>query len=102
MTRVVVIGAGVSGLVAAIRALLTRDAGPPEPDAPAPSEREAAALTAARAELAALLADCRANLPYDILGVRLETASALVADVTGETTPDAVLNAVFDRFCIGK
>ncbi|MYL85106.1 tRNA uridine-5-carboxymethylaminomethyl(34) synthesis GTPase MnmE [Desulfovibrio aerotolerans] len=95
-------GFGLTGLVAAIRALLTRDAGPPEPDAPAPSEREAAALTAARAELAALLADCRANLPYDILGVRLETASALVADVTGETTPDAVLNAVFDRFCIGK
>ena len=95
-------GFGLTGLVAAIRATLTRDAGPPEPDAPAPSEREAAALTAARAELTELLTDCRANLPYDILGVRLETASALVADVTGETTPDDVLNAVFDRFCIGK
>ncbi|KHK03759.1 tRNA uridine-5-carboxymethylaminomethyl(34) synthesis GTPase MnmE [Desulfovibrio sp. TomC] len=95
-------GFGLTGLVAAMRAILTRDAGPPEPDTPAPSDREAAALTAARAELAELLADIARGLPYDIMGVRLETASALLADITGETTPDAVLNAVFDRFCIGK
>ena len=95
-------GFGLTGLTAAMRAMLTRDAGPPEPDAPAPSDREAAALSAARAELTELVADINANLPYDILGVRLETASALLADITGETTPDAVLNAVFDRFCIGK
>jgi tRNA modification GTPase len=95
-------GFGLTGLVAAMRAMLTRDAGPPEPDTPAPSDREAAALTAARAELAELLADIAQGLPYDIMGVRLETAGALLADITGETTPEAVLNAVFDRFCIGK
>ena len=95
-------GFGLTGLVAAMRAMLTRDAGPPEPDAPAPSDREAVALAAARAELTELVADIGGNLPYDILGVRLETAGALLADITGETTPDDVLNAVFDRFCIGK
>lgn len=95
-------GFGLAGLTAAMRAMLTRDAGPPEPDTPAPSDREAAALTAARAELAELAAEIEAGLPYDIMGVRLETASALLADITGETTPDDVLNAVFDRFCIGK
>ena len=46
--------------------------------------------------------DIAAGIPYDLMGVRLETAAGLVADITGETTPDDVLNAVFDRFCIGK
>lgn len=95
-------GQGLTGLLTAMRARLTREAGPPEPDAPAPSEREAASLTAAREELTGLLADIAADVPYDLLGVRLETAGALLADITGETTPDDVLNTIFDSFCIGK
>lgn len=95
-------GFGLTALLAAMQARLTRQTAVPEPDVPAPNDREAASLTAAREELTALLADIAANVPYDLLGARLETARALVADVTGETTPEAVLNAVFDRFCIGK
>ena len=95
-------GFGLPGLLVALRARLTREAGLPEPDAPAPSAREAASLSAARTELLALADDIRAGLPYDLLGVRLETAGALLADITGETTPDDVLNAVFEKFCIGK
>jgi len=95
-------GFGLTGLLAAMRARLTRDGGPIEPDAAAPSEREAASLAAAHAELTELLADIAADVPYDLLGVRLETACAQLADVTGETTPDDVLAAVFERFCIGK
>ncbi|WP_428562202.1 MAG: tRNA uridine-5-carboxymethylaminomethyl(34) synthesis GTPase MnmE [Solidesulfovibrio sp. DCME] len=95
-------GFGLPALLAAMRARLTREAGAPEPGAAAPSEREAASLGAARKELAALAADIAADVPYDLMGARLETARALVADVTGETTPEDVLNAVFDTFCIGK
>ena len=95
-------GHGLTGLVAAIRSMLTAESGPPEPDTPAPSEREAAALTAARAELEALRGDITAAVPYDLMGVRLEAASVLLADIIGQTTPDDVLNAIFDRFCIGK
>ncbi|WP_300161365.1 tRNA uridine-5-carboxymethylaminomethyl(34) synthesis GTPase MnmE [Solidesulfovibrio sp.] len=95
-------GLGLTGLLAAMRERLTREAGPPEPGAPAPNEREAASLAAARAELAELMKDIGADVPYDLLGVRLEAAGMLLADVTGETTPEDVLRAVFDRFCIGK
>lgn len=95
-------GQGMPGLLAAMRVRLTVADGLPEPDAPAPSGREAANLAAARVELAGLLDDIRAGMPYDLLGVRLETAAACVADITGETTPEDVLNAVFARFCIGK
>lgn len=95
-------GQGLSGLLAAVRARLTRDAGPPEPDTPAPSDREAASLVAAKDELLALLEDIRDDLPYDLLGVRLEAASLALADITGETPAEEVLNAVFAKFCIGK
>ncbi|MEA4855825.1 MAG: tRNA uridine-5-carboxymethylaminomethyl(34) synthesis GTPase MnmE [Solidesulfovibrio sp.] len=95
-------GFGLAALLTAMRARLTSDAGPPEPGAPAPSEREAASLAAARDELSALVTDIAADVPYDLMGARLETARTLVADITGETTADEVLNAVFERFCIGK
>lgn len=95
-------GFGLTALVTAMRARLTNQAGPVEPDAPTPNEREAASLTAARAELTALVADIAADVPYDLMGARLETARSLVADITGETTPQDILNAVFDTFCIGK
>jgi tRNA modification GTPase len=95
-------GFGLTGLLAAMRSRLASAEGLPEPDAPAPSAREAASLTAARTELAALVDDIRADVPYDLLGVRLETAAMLLSDITGESTPDDVLNAVFSKFCIGK
>jgi len=95
-------GFGLTGLLTAMRERLTAGDGLPEPGATAPNAREAASLEAARLELAGLVADIRAGVPYDLLGVRLETAAALVSDITGETTPDDVLNAVFSKFCIGK
>lgn len=95
-------GQGLDALVAAMRERLLAGDGALDPDVPAPSDREAACLAAAREELEGLLTDIRAGLPYDLLGVRLETAGRLLADVTGETTPEAVLNAVFSHFCIGK
>lgn len=95
-------GQGLATLLGAMRRRILDEAGPPDLDLPAPSEREAGDLAAAREELAALLADLRAGVPYDLLGVRLETVGALLAGLTGKTTPEDVLAAVFDRFCIGK
>jgi tRNA modification GTPase len=74
----------------------------PEPGELAPNLRQSRALARAGEELEALAQDARAGVPYDLLGVRLETACALLGEVTGEITPEAVLDAVFERFCIGK
>ena len=49
-----------------------------------------------------LLNELAAGLPYDILSVRLDTACAILAEITGEITSEEVLRAVFDGFCIGK
>jgi tRNA modification GTPase len=94
-------GSGLDGLVALIKRRLGADNAPPA-DAAAPNQREAAALIRAGRELDALLEDIAAGVPYDLLGVRLETACAELADITGEMTPDAVLRSIFDGFCIGK
>lgn len=69
---------------------------------PVPNARECALLAAALAELAALYDDLGASVPPDLLGVRLESACAHLADITGEITPDAVLASIFENFCIGK
>ena len=74
----------------------------PDPDEVAPNARQASVLRQARAELVALADDAGAGLPYDILGVRLESGCRLLSELTGEIAPDEVLNSIFSRFCLGK
>ena len=40
--------------------------------------------------------------PVDLLAVEVQTALDHLGDITGLTTPDEVLDAVFSQFCIGK
>jgi tRNA modification GTPase len=94
-------GQGLDRLTDLVRRRLGADNAPPA-DAIAPNQREAAALARAARELDALLEDLAAGVPYDLLGVRLETACAALSDITGEMTPEAVLRSIFDAFCIGK
>jgi tRNA modification GTPase len=94
-------GQGVSALMTAIRRMVT-DTGAPEEGALVPNLRQHTALTRAAAELDLLLEELAAGLPYDILSVRLDTACAILAEITGEITSEEVLNSVFDGFCIGK
>ncbi|MGE4441881.1 MAG: tRNA uridine-5-carboxymethylaminomethyl(34) synthesis GTPase MnmE [Desulfomicrobium sp.] len=94
-------GQGVSGLLAAIRRMVAAN-GAPEEGALVPNLRQHTALVRAVEELGLLLDELSAGLPYDILSVRLDTACAMLAEITGEITSEEVLNAVFDGFCIGK
>ena len=40
--------------------------------------------------------------PVDLLAVEVQAALDHLGDITGLTTPDEVLDAVFNQFCIGK
>lgn len=95
-------GQGLEELAARIRARCLRGEAEPDPDAAVPNARQAALLREADAELAGLRADADAGVPYDLLGVRLETACAALAGLTGEIAPQDVLTSIFDNFCIGK
>ncbi|MCM2264265.1 MAG: tRNA uridine-5-carboxymethylaminomethyl(34) synthesis GTPase MnmE [Desulfuromonadales bacterium] len=40
--------------------------------------------------------------PYECLAFELREALAVLGQITGETTPDDILEQIFSRFCIGK
>lgn len=48
------------------------------------------------------LAAQAAGDPYECLAFELREALAELGQITGETTPDAILEQIFSRFCIGK
>lgn len=95
-------GEGLEELCARLRERLVEGSAEPDADEVAPNARQAAVLRQARAELIALADDAGAGLPYDILGVRLEAACRLLAELTGEIAPEAVLESIFSKFCLGK
>jgi len=95
-------GAGLDRLCARMRERLLGGAGQPDPDELAPNARQASVLAEAAGELGQLALDAGAGVPYDLLGVRLETATAALAGITGDIAPEDVLHAIFDNFCIGK
>ena len=94
-------GQGLSDLLVAIRRTVAA-AGAPEAGALVPNLRQYTALARATQELEHLLDELAAGLPYDILSIRLDTACAILGEITGEITSEEILRAVFDGFCIGK
>ena len=94
-------GQGVPDLLTAIRRIVAAT-GAPEAGALVPNLRQHTALVRAGDELIQMLEEIGGGLPYDILSVRLDTACAILAEITGEISSQEVLDAVFDGFCIGK
>ncbi len=64
--------------------------------------RQAACADRASRSLRAALEGLDAGLPLDALAVDLREAAEALGELTGESVPDAVLEAVFSRFCVGK
>ncbi|ANA41540.1 MULTISPECIES: tRNA uridine-5-carboxymethylaminomethyl(34) synthesis GTPase MnmE [Geobacter] len=59
-------------------------------------------LSRATMHLAAFEQGLASGFTLELLAVELRDALAAVGEVTGETTPDDILDVIFDRFCIGK
>ncbi|WP_306535340.1 tRNA uridine-5-carboxymethylaminomethyl(34) synthesis GTPase MnmE [Geobacter sp.] len=60
------------------------------------------ALAKARERITAIIANLASGHPPELLAVDLKDALTAVGEVTGETTPDDILDMIFQRFCIGK
>ncbi|ACS79132.1 tRNA modification GTPase TrmE [Maridesulfovibrio salexigens DSM 2638] len=95
-------GQGIERLAALIREHILQGAGEPDPDELVPNSRQAASLKKAHVELEELMGDIAMQVPYDLLGVRLESACSSLSEITGEITPQEVLNSIFENFCVGK
>lgn len=95
-------GAGIDALCAGMREALlgTREAA--GAGDLAPNLRQSALLRTALAELDSLREALAAGETMDLLGFRLDAATAALAGVTGAVDNEAVLNSIFESFCIGK
>ncbi len=60
------------------------------------------ALARGRDALALFAADYANGATLELLAIQLREALRAIGDVTGETTPDEVLDVIFHRFCVGK
>ncbi len=98
---------GVDALVAAIRAALPRVLGEnAAAELPATSLRQEALLIEAAAALERasdqLSASDPGNVAYDLSAVDLTEARRALGEMVGRGVDDAVVTAIFARFCIGK
>ena len=94
-------GEGLDALRDAIVAAVT--AGPIERDLPAiTNTRHAQLLTAARTALARAAEAARDRVPEEFVLADVHEARALLEDVTGRRGADAIVHAIFEKFCIGK
>lgn len=64
--------------------------------------RERDILTRSREHLNDFIQHLAEGLDPELLAVDLRLALESLGEVTGETTPDEILDVIFSRFCIGK
>jgi tRNA modification GTPase len=66
------------------------------------SARHRAALALATRELDLARAHLAGDEPLDLVAECLRSATAALDAITGATTPEALLDRMFARFCVGK
>jgi tRNA modification GTPase len=94
-------GAGVDAMRREMLAVMHASA--LERDVPAiTNRRHAALLTDAQAALVRARDAARGAVPEEFLLADIHEARAFLEEVTGRRAPDAIVHAIFDRFCIGK
>ena len=64
--------------------------------------RHREALLRAVTSLEAVLSSAENVAPLECLAMDLRESLASLGQITGETTPDEILDHIFSRFCIGK
>ena len=109
-------GAGEPALIAAIKAALLGGADPvasgPADSRPASTAGPAVARISSARQKAALTKAARAledaqdaissGESLDMVAVDLSAALSALGEITGETTPEDILDSLFSNFCVGK
>lgn len=95
-------GDGLAALQAAIVAHLGGASGAAGDGALLTERRHREALVVAAAALDRFLVAAPAGAPLECLAFELREVLAALGQISGETTPDTILEQIFSRFCIGK
>jgi len=94
-------GAGIDGVRSAVTAGLAGDERARETPA-VTNIRHAELLARAADALRRAAAAAAAGTPEEFVAADVTEARGRLEEITGARTPDDVLHAIFDRFCIGK
>ncbi len=96
------LGEGVPDLVSAIQTILLDKGKTEKTQAGLGSQRQKKAVDDALEALTHTLEATQKNLPLDAVSQDLEEALFHLGEVTGEVSPDDILQSIFSRFCVGK
>jgi tRNA modification GTPase len=86
----------------AIAAIFLGQGGDPRESVLLSDRRHREALVRAASALAAYREGLDRQVPPELLALELREGLRAIGEITGETTPDEILDQIFSRFCIGK
>ncbi|ORJ58320.1 tRNA uridine-5-carboxymethylaminomethyl(34) synthesis GTPase MnmE [Geothermobacter hydrogeniphilus] len=93
----------IDGLIEAVRDLAGLSGGADSSESVMLYERRHyQSLLQAKSCLQRFISGCRAGFGFELLALDLRDTLRAIGLITGETTPDQVLDRIFSRFCIGK
>jgi tRNA modification GTPase len=97
-------GAGLAELESALHALATgaTAALTAESDPALATTRQRETIARARDHARSAADALAAGVPLDLVAVDARAALVAIGEITGETASEAILEAIFSRFCIGK
>ena len=64
-------------------------------------ERHYDALRRAKESLTKAILACE-NAPLDLIGIDVKEAWDALGEITGETATEAIIQEIFEKFCVGK
>lgn len=95
-------GDGVPSLIFAVKEILTKQTHTTRQRSGLGSERQKIAVDEALESVDYALKTVENGLGLDAVVQDLEDALDSIAEITGETKPDDILENIFSRFCVGK
>jgi tRNA modification GTPase len=93
---------GFDALLAGLARLVTGNGVPSASDVLITSLRHVQALQDTLTALERAETTLKAQAPFELVSADVQDALHNLGAITGETTADDILDAIFDRFCIGK
>ncbi len=79
-----------------------RDSEPPFPDDTIPNLRHKKALETSRTAVLSAISALEKGVPPDVVVIDLQAAWTALSDILGEHVRPDVLDAIFEKFCVGK
>lgn len=95
-------GQGVETLKSALTQTITGTDTPLPASQTVPNLRHQKALMKASAAFQAAKQNTQDDLPMEVVALELKTGLDALGDITGETSTEQVLDAIFSQFCLGK